>query len=243
MKPLKFLLVLAFFSHPSFCFAAAPLFSYETFAHGGALAAPPAFNAALQNYVYGITQARAVALGAIGAEISAQNGPLGAPWAHQNAGAIMAPLPLALAAQMVLNRQLLGIPVVFQHPAAIASTAAGLPLPPGIPANYVQNALAGGGYLMPLLGAIHNLQNAGLAGLIAPILAAGDQRHFILHLHLPTRISKNVKELAYNSLPGPLGGVGGLYITLKQLIDNTYAAAGGLPPPDSATILSSDNIP
>ena len=239
----------AYFVHFSQAAALGPqCFSYESFAHDP-FAAPPAFNAALQNYPYGTIQNRGAALFAALAGVAAApapiafvsmsfgNGPLGAPWQH--AMLHVNALTIREAAQVVLNRrQIQGIPVRFQNIAAVIATAA---LPVGVAAAPpVIAALRSGGYLMPLAAILHRLRMGLVPGLFAAAPMVLPPDYIVLHIHLEKRVSKNLKELSYNSLTNPPVIPAGGYATIKNMIDAPFA--GLAPAPHSATIVSSEHL-
>lgn len=229
--------------------AAAPqCFNYETYAHQGP-AAPLAPNQSLLNYsLLEITARHAaipvLAAGAHQVGISLmQHGVPPILWQHHLflLGAI---LNLQEACQMAVERQALGIIVDFEYPLIIAAIAAGapppLPHPPaGIPV-YLNHALTGGGYLASHAAAIfrlrHNIPQPNFVNLVVP--AGGAPANcIVIHFHNDVRVSKNLKELSHNSLPSPLPAG---YLTIKDMIENQFAALGLPGAYSSATIVSAD---
>ncbi|AIK96398.1 hypothetical protein ID47_06090 [Candidatus Paracaedibacter acanthamoebae] len=238
-------------------FAAGPVcFNYEMHEHQNLM--PVGLNRALANYPHGTIVARngiIPALGIGGAHsvgISLMNalGPL--PMAWQHAVPILGgALTLQEACQMAIDRESLGIRVEFQEPLALAFTAAGgipfaagiLGIPVGNLIAYLHRALGGGGYLTPIATGIYRLRHNFpppnyllLAGMIPAIADT-----VMIHFHDVRRISKNIKELSYNSILNP--AIPGMppYISLKDMIDAQYAVLG-LPIPDSGTTISADML-
>jgi len=173
------------------------------------------------------------------------------PWQHGVVALAGGPLTIQEACQMADTRQTLGINVKFRHPLAITAMALGLGVPAAAPlagmapaafALYLNNALRGGGYLAPQATSIyrlrHNMPQPNFLLLVLPGGGAAPANCVIIHFHNTVRISKNLKELSYNSLLAP--GVGGLaYLSIKDMIDNQFLAIG-LPAPSSATVVSAD---
>jgi hypothetical protein len=149
---------------------------------------------------------------------------------------------------MAMNRQTLGIRVEFQHPVAIAAVALGMapaaaaPLAGMLPAAflvYLNRALGGGGYLSPQAAALyrirHNLLQPNFTAMVGVVTPPDC---VVIHFHNNVRLSKNLKELTHNSVRAP--GVGGaVYLSIKDMIDIQFAAAG-LPAPSGATVVSAD---
>jgi hypothetical protein len=235
--------------------AGAPCLNYETFKHP--TLPVPAFNQALVNYNYAIIQAQnavipPLAVGAhqLGISLMRQGGPAVIPWQH-----VVFPVGVALnlqeASLMAFDRQTIGITVRFQQPTIIMLLSAGMPIPGaggiaaflGIaPVNvtaYANHALRSGGYLTPLATTLYRLRNIfpppNFAVLIGPGAPIADC--VIIHIHDPRRVSKNIKELSFNSILNPaLPGILP-YFSIKDMIDVQF-----LPPntPHSGTIVSSD---
>lgn len=170
------------------------------------------------------------------------------PWNHAVFG-LGGPLNLQEACQMVVDREALGIQVNFQHPLAIAAIAAGaapaaaaaiVGMAPALFNAYLNRALGGGGYSTPQAVAIyrlrHNIPQPNF--LLLPVGgAAAHANCVIIHFHNVMRVSKNLKELSYNSLVAPAVG----YVSIKDMINNQFIALG-LPVPSSATVISADAL-
>ncbi len=248
-------LLISFLMVQQLCAAGPAAFNYEMHEHQNLM--PAGLNRALVNYPHGVIVARNGAIPALGGGahsvgISLMNalGPVPMAWQHaiQPLGGV---LTLQEACQMAIDRESLGIRVEFQDHNAVAFTAAfGIPAAAGmlgIPAlnltAYLQRALGGGGYLTPIATAIYRLRNnfpapnfTAMAGMVP-----GNADTVMIHFHDTRRISKNIKELSYNSILNP--AVLGMppYISLKDMIDAQYAFLG-LPVPDSATTISADML-
>lgn len=195
-------------------------------------------------------------------------------WQHANIPVPGGPLDFQEACQMVMERALIGVRTRFQHPEIIAFIAAGFPIAaiggmvgmaPALIINYLQRALGGGGYLVPLSAAIfrvrHNIPPLNFAHLVPAPPPAPIPGTYNLITHIRNneeiRVSKNLKELSYNSLlafvipgvpamPGLPPALAGLvppgpYVTIKDMINAQFIALG-LPVPHSAMIVSSDFI-
>jgi hypothetical protein len=173
------------------------------------------------------------------------------PWQHGVWALAGGLLTLQEACQMADTRQALGIDVKFRHPLSITAMALGFGVPAAAPfagmapaafAVYLNNALRGGGYFAHQAASIyrlrHNMPQPNFLLLGLPGGGAAPANCVVIHFHNTMRISKNLKELSHNSLLAP--GVGGLaYISIKDIIDNQFAAAG-LPAPSGATVVSAD---
>jgi hypothetical protein len=227
-------------------FAAGPAcFNYETYEHQGPAAGT---NRALLNYDHALIALRNAAIaplapGAYQIQVSKRRVLAGGLWVHALHALGGGPLNYQEAAFMTLERQLgTGIPVVFAFPAEIAAIAAGFPIPAvaaffgwGVPVltQYLNRSLGGGGYRNVVLAAAlfrlrHNIpapNYINIGGFSADTV--------LIHIHDPNRVSKNVKDLSYNSLNIPA------YFTIKDTIDDVYNFLG-IAPPHSATVLSSN---
>lgn len=233
-------------------YAAGPArFTYEVHEHEQA-AVPPPLNQSLVHYDYATIRARNAAIppmpvagGALPQiGISLSNTAM-APgvWNHLNFPLPGAPLTIPEKSRIAaIERPLIGITVRFRHPAVVLATALGLPLPmavAAVPPGYLPRALRAGGYNMPLERATyrlrHSIPHPGFVllpiGAPAPI-ADSD----VIHFHLQTKVSKNMKELSHNARV-----IGPPYSSIKNIIDNQLVVLG-LPRPDSATVVSFDNL-
>ncbi|MDR2372188.1 MAG: hypothetical protein LBD60_03520 [Puniceicoccales bacterium] len=188
------------------------------------------------------------------------------------------PLPGALTyrqkAQMVLDRERIGIPVKFRFdaiirayaaggmPAALAAVAAGAPGPPGGAAGiiqYLNRAFGGGGYSSPMAIMLYRLRFVPMVFPFLELPGGGMPPLVVLHIHIPCRVSKNMKELQCNSFYDPVAAnqaglapfvppppavppPAGSYVSIKCNIDNIWIGLG-FPPPSSATVLSYDAVP
>lgn len=227
-------------------------FNYEAHDHRNLV---PVLNQSLVNYDHLEINARHAAIPVLAAPPHSVGISLmhhGLPpilWQHGVFALVGGPLNWQQACQMAMNRRALGIRVKFQHPAAIAAVALGIPpaaaaplagMAPAAFLVYLNQALGGGGYLTPQASALYRIRH----NLPAPnfMLIPGGAGVFancvIIHFHGAMRVSKNLKELSYNARPAP--AVGGLaYLSIKDRINIQFAAAG-LPAPSSATIVSAD---
>lgn len=226
--------------------AGPPCFNYESSEHDGP---PPGTNRALLNYNHALTAAQNMAIPVL-APGAYQLGVskirllmMATPWQHGVFGLAGGGLNLLEACLMVVEREGIGITVNFQHRWVIDAIIAGFPLAaigaafPGGPAammQYLNRALVGGGYRPVLLATtLYRMRHNGPPNFIG--LAAGGAADTVLvHTHEPRRVSKNGKELSYNSIQNIPA-----YYTLKNIIDVQYFLYGQ-PPPHSATILSAD---
>lgn len=237
----------------------APCFNYEKFDHLNLTFAnlnqpPPAvqppipFNQATANYNYAIIFPRNTAIPPLGPNMQNQIGismmrrddpPI--LWSHALIQ-VGGNLTLQQACMMALTRPQIGITTTFQNPAIIVFLSGmpqGAPLPQNF-VNYATQALRNGGYLSPLSAAIFNFRN-----IIAPpnlsVLQGPGGAHLadwvILHFHIPTRVSKNIKELSVNSILDPALPNMPPYRSIKNIINAQYV--GNLPP-QSGTVISSD---
>lgn len=221
-------------------------FTYEAYEHQGALAGA---NNALLNYTYALISARngiipPLAIGGLQIQVSLLNAGAAGPWNH-NIALLGGGLTHQEACMIALERQGIGIRTRFQHPLRIQAVATGSTLlgaSVGFPGGlagftlYLNRALGGGGYRPTVLAAaLYRLRNnVPYPNFVA--LPVGLADTVLIHIHNQVRVSKNAKELSYNSiLNNPA------YHSLKDIIDAHYNALG-LPPPDSATVLSSDNL-
>ncbi|MDR2371668.1 MAG: hypothetical protein LBD60_00800 [Puniceicoccales bacterium] len=174
------------------------------------------------------------------------------------------PLNFQEKAQMAIDRASIGIPVNFQHPVIIQALAAGIPIAAiaaglGVAVlpvqQYVDRAFTGGGYSNPRAAMLYRLRYNPI---LPPALFTnpnGNTDLMALHIRLPIRVSKNMKELQCNGLLDPVTSnqisaqnpvnpppPPGSYISIKSRIDGIFAAAG-LPTPSSITVVSHDMIP
>ncbi len=229
-------------------YAAGPAcFNYETYEHQGPAAGA---NNALLNYDHAMIAVRNIAIpvlapGALQPQISLFDVVAGGPWDHTISPNLGGGLTYQEACMMALERQGIGITVRFQHFASIQAIALGTPLPMvamGFPGGlvgltqYLDNALGGGGYRPTVLAvALYRLRNnLPYPNFVALPMGLADT--VLIHFHSQIRVSKNVKELSYNSILNIAG-----YHSIKDIIDAIYNVIG-LPPPHSATVLSSDNL-
>lgn len=230
-------------------YAAGPAcFNYETYEHQGGAA--PGANRALVTYDHAQIAARDAAIpplapGAYQMGVSKRRwlGVAPTAWEHNVFVLAGGPLNYQEACLMVLERQGIGITVNFQHPNIINAIAAGFPLPVvaaffgmGVPAltQYLNHALGGGGYRSTLLAtALYRLRHNVPPNFI--ILAVGGNADTVLvHIHEPRRVSKNGKELSYNSIPNMAA-----YFSIKDIIDAPFNGLG-IATPDSSTVLSAN---
>ena len=228
-------------------------FNFETYDHQNP--GPPLLNQALVNYGHVEITGNNAIIPVLGAGvyplgISLMENVVPIPWQHGVGGLAGGPLNIQEACQMADDRQVLGIDVNFRHMASVAAVALGVPVAAAAPAgmggaafaNYLNNALRGGGYLAHQATAIyrlrHNVPQPNFVWLMLPGGGAAPANCVVLHFHNTMRISKNLKELSHNSLLAPgLGGV--VYVSIKDMIDNQFAFFG-MPSPFSATVVSAD---
>lgn len=228
------------------CLAGQACFNYEVQEHQNL--AQPVFNQALLHYTYPLIAARNGIIPALdGAgnhtiQIS-QLRPLG-EWQH-NLTNLGIGLTLQEGCQIALDREDIGIIVNFEHPNVINLVAAGnnpaaIAILTGVNvANYLPRALNNGGYLNPLAAVIYrirtNLPQVNFIGNPVQVVDA-----VILHIHLPRRVSKNMKELSFNSILNP-GAPGNVYMSIKNIINQQFTIQL-LPVPHSGTVVSFDTI-
>lgn len=251
--PIRFILFLLSFPLCHNIYAAGPAcFSYETYEHQGPAAGA---NNALLNYGHATIFARNVlipplAAGALQLQVSLRDTAAGGVWDHTIIPHLGAGLTYAQACMMVLERQGLGIRVKFRHPAGIQTIALGGTMAAAAVAaavtgfiggaaafqQYLDRSLKGGGYRPTALAVAlyHFRNNIPYPNFIA--LPVGVADTVLIHFHNQIRVSKNLKELSYNSNLGIPG-----YFSIKDIIDAAYNAAGLLPP-HSATVSSFDNL-
>ncbi len=209
----------------------------------------PAINQALNHYTYGslsdmhgmlpILNALAPSIG-ISLAISGTYAPIA--WhqvLHPLAGG---PLTLNETCRIAAHRQLrLGFNVRFRHPHLIQMIAAGGAIPPGLNA-YVNRALYGGGYFNPMAVALYKLIRVMPVPVFTVIPGMANRPDCVaIQFKTDVRISKNMKELSYNSLLQPAIPGALPYMSIKAIINNQYAFLG-LPNPSSITVVSSDNL-
>lgn len=232
--------------------AGAACFNYETFAHP--VPPPMGANQALIDYMYGTIQARSAAIPALAVGVhqigvSLKSGVV-PPWNHNVFPLVGGALTLQEASLMARDRQNIGINIRFQQPNIIFLLAAGLPVPMvaamlGIPvaavANYANSALNRGGYLTPLSTAIYRLRHNLIPPNFVAVPPGMIADRVILQIHIPVRASKNLKELSVNSILAPALPGMAPYVSVKDMIDVQFAVLG-IPPPHSATIVSSDSL-
>lgn len=159
---------------------------------------------------------------------------------------------------MARNRGIIGIKVEFRYQASIAALALGAgdvaaAALAGLGVNdfytYLSRAFIGGGYEAPLAIAIYRLRTNPHPNFIFLAGGMASPDRIIIHFHNnDIRVSKNMKELSYNSaLKAPLGilpppGVlPNSYSSIKSIINAQFAALA-LPFPDSATVVTSDEL-
>lgn len=107
----------------------------------------------------------------------------------------------------------------------------------GLVTNELRVSLQAGGYFRPIESIFNSLTLnpfplGTILGVGVPILIP---TRVVVHFSIPQRLSKNIKEISYSSLPT------GNDLTLKDKIDDLYNALG-LNTPDSATVISSDTL-
>ena len=220
--------------------AGAPCFSYETFDHIGVPGAMPALtNSASDNYAD--TQKRlnhaVVVAGPIPVQIR-----LGrftsippASWdVHMPFAGPPPPMNLANITLMIARRQFHGVVVSPSLLANLAASNAAGAITPAL-----ATSLRAGGYLSNLSGILNRLTlGAFPAGTIfgIPLMFMPDS--VIVHIALPRRVSKNLNELSHSSLSTVIPGG----LTLKDKLNAPYALLGGIPLPDSATVVSSNRL-
>jgi hypothetical protein len=179
-------------------------------------------------------------------------------------GALPAILPGALTyqqkAQMVLDRESIGIPVKFLLGLVIGAVALGMPVVPGgLVEQYLKRAFGGGGYSSPMAIMLYRLRYNPIVFPFLGLPGGGMPTLVVLHIRIPCRVSKNMKELHCNSFSDPVtvnqAGPApfippppavppppGAYVSIKFNIDNIWAGLGLLPP-SSATVVSYDAVP
>ena len=155
---------------------------------------------------------------------------------------IQVPLTLTVqeAAMMAEKREFLGIKVKFADADGIHLLATGQPV--ALPRqNRLIRALKNGGYRTPTASSIYHMRkfllspNCILRNYPGQGLLASDI--LIIHIFNRRRVSKDVKELSYNSLVN----IHPLYETFKDVINNIHQAAL-LPSPESLNIISASHL-
>ncbi len=209
-----------------------PCFTYEVFQHRD-VAAPIAINNALTHYVYGDIFANHVVLHGAPVPIQINLGQFPPPWV--GVPFIGPPLPLNLVnINAVITRRLAhGVPIADQLIAELG-VANGL----GVITPQLRKSLTAGGYLNNMADILSGLT----LGIFPPGTILGTPipgfipDSIVVHIAIPQRVSKNLREFSHSSLTTVLGN-----LTLKDKINAPYAALG-MPMPDSATIVSSDHL-
>lgn len=219
--------------------AGAQCFSYEVFQHepNPGVAASPAVAAhsSLANYDHGNILANHPAIRAapIPIQINIRHG--GMPnllWAIAMpfAGAPPPLLNLANVNAVVARRFAHQVPIADQLIVKLNAANIGGAMTPQL-----QRSLTNGGYLNEMAALLYQL-TLGVFPLGAILGAGFIPDSIIVHIALPQRVSKNLRELSHSSLSTAVGN-----ITLKDRIDAAYIALG-MPVPDSATIVTSHQL-
>ena len=151
---------------------------------------------------------------------------------------IVSPLNIQQASFVVFKRWLLGIPLNFANPFLIMATALGV-LPPPAQIPYIQHALRGGGYLSDTACVLYNLINHIIyfPAILGPVNGAWPEE-IILQVANVSRVSKNLRELSYNTLL--LGSP--VYDTIRENILWFYNLLLPGQIPQSVTIISADHL-
>jgi hypothetical protein len=239
-------LILSFLLCQNLYGAGPACFNYKSLEHVGPAACA---NRTLLNYNHALIAAQNVAIPVLahGAyQLGVSNIRLLAmptAWQHGVFALVGGGLNILEACLMAVEREGIGITVDFQHRWVINAIVAGIPLAvigaafpcgPAAMIDYLNRALAGGGYRPVILATTlyrlrHNLPPNYLA-----LAVGGAADTVLIHIQEPRRVSKNGKELSYNAIPNIPG-----YFTLKDMIDAQFNMLA-LPLPHSAHILSAD---
>ena len=233
--------------------AGTPCFSYEIFEHRRRHPAPaPVLNHALRSYGPAEIKARNDGVGPVAQipplqpgnhqlGISLMRHPIapGVPlWRQDNVINVGPALAFAEASLMALERRTIGIEIRFERPNVILNLAAGIPIAPA-DQLYAIRALMGGGYLNPMSTTIFRLRHMMPPPIFRmPVPGGGFTDCAIIHVHNHRRVSKNLKELSFNSVTNP--AVDAVpYMSVKDMIDGQFPAPLAC---HSATIVSSDSL-
>jgi hypothetical protein len=114
-------------------------------------------------------------------------------------------------------------------------------MPPANVLAYANRALRSGGYLTPFATTLYRLRNNLMPpNFVNAGFPAGQMADcVIIQIHDPRRVSKNIKELSFNSILNP--ALPGMvpYVSVKDMIDAQFIGVGA-PTPHCGTIVSSD---
>jgi hypothetical protein len=231
--------ILLSFSNPALYAVGDPCFSFEVFQHRGVAVPVPVavVNNALVNYPYINMLANHQALRIAPVPIQVNLGRfIGAPipWVGVPFAGPPFPLNLANINAVIARRLAHGVQISPQLIAELG-VANGL----GVITGQLHRSLTAGGYFTEMAEII-NMLTLGVfppGTILGTPIPAFIPDSIIIHIAIPQRVSKNLKELSHSSLATAPGG-----LTLKDKIDEPYLALGGLPIPDSATIVSSDHL-
>lgn len=226
--------------------AGAPCFSYEVYEHINAPGGLPMLtNSASDNYAD--TQKRlnhqAILAGVVPVQvrIGRFTSMPPAPWiVHVPFVGLPPPMTLPNINRMIIRRRAHGVAI---SPALLANLAASNAAGAITPA--LTDSLRAGGYFNNMSFILNRLTLGVFPfGTIFGVPLAFIPDSVLLHIALPQRVSKNLNELAHSSLSSPIPGApimpGG--VTVKDMINAPYSLLGGIPLPDSATVVSSNRL-
>lgn len=219
--------------------AGAACFTFEVFDHVAAPGAVPALvNSALTNHPYAQIRLNHGGVLAAATPIQVRLGRFiavpPAPW-DVNMPFVGAPPPMNLANINLMIARRLAHGVVIA-PNLIANLAAANAA--GVVTPALTTSLRAGGYLNNMSATLNRLTLGVFpVGTILGIPPAFIPDSVMVHIALPQRASKNLNELSHSSLATAIPGG----LSLKDRINAPYALLGW-PVPDSATIVSSDQL-
>lgn len=220
--------------------AGAPCFSHETFDHIGVPGAMPALtNSASDNYPDAQKRLNHPVVVVAPTPVQVRLGRFTtippAPWdVHMPFAGPPLPMNLANITLVIARRQLHGVLV---SPALLANLAAANAAGAITPA--LTTSLRAGGYLNNMSDVLNRLTLIAfpivtILGVFPPFIPDS----ILVHVAVPQRISKNLNELSHSSLATAVPGG----LTLRDRINSPYVLFGGVPLPDSATVVSSSRL-
>jgi len=240
---MKYFVSLWFVVHAFFnaiCAAGAPCFTYEVFDHVSAPGAMPVnVNSALTNYPDAQIRLNHGAVLAVAIPVQVRLGRFTvappAPWGVNMPFAGLPPLINLANINLIIARRLAHGVVIA--PALLANLAAANAAGAVTPA--LITSLQAGGYLNNM-SAILNRLTLGvfpLGTILGVPVPAFIPDSVLVHVAVQQRVSKNLNELSHSSLATAIPGG----FTLKDRINMPYVLLGW-PVPDSATIVSSNQL-